>query len=97
MRLVDSTTVIRRQVEVRPEGHHISIWEATVYHRPGASAPLNEFVNPLNGRTVRPFHQREGRGQSLWTENGPRFLRSDGSWASSTPNDNTYTSKNLKA
>ncbi|MDE0681044.1 MAG: hypothetical protein OXI11_12700 [Gammaproteobacteria bacterium] len=32
VRLVDSTTVIRRQVEVVPEGHRISIWEATVYH-----------------------------------------------------------------
>ena len=85
VRLVDSTSVIRRQVEVRSEGHHISIWEATVYHRPGESEPLEAFVNPLNGRTVRPFHQREGRGQSLWTEEGPRFLRSDGSWASSNP------------
>ena len=85
VRLVDSTTVIRRQVEVRPEGHQISIWEATVYHRPGESEPLDAFENPLNGRTVRPFHQREGRGESLWTDQGPRFLRSDGSWASSSP------------
>ena len=78
--LVDSTTIIRRQVEVRPEGHHISIWEATVYHRRGESEPLEAFVNPLNGRTVRPFHQREGRGQSLWTDQGSRFLRTDGTW-----------------
>ncbi len=85
VRLVDSTTIIRRQVEVRPAGHHISIWEATVYHRPGAPQPLDAFENPLNGRTVRPFHQREGRGQSLWTDTGPQFLRSDGQWASSTP------------
>lgn len=83
VKLVDSTSVVRRQVEVRPEGHHISIWEATVYHRAGESAPLDAFVNPLNGRTVRPFHQREGRGQSLWTDQGSQFLRSDGSWASS--------------
>ena len=85
VRLVDSTTVIRRQVEVRPEGHHISIWEATVYHRPGEFEPLDAFANPLNGRTVRPFHQREGRGQSLWTDEGPQFLRSDGSWSAATP------------
>ena len=60
VRLVDSTTVIRRQVEVLPEGHRISIWEATVYHGQGETEPLESFVNPLNGRTVRPFHQREG-------------------------------------
>jgi len=85
LRLVDTTTIIRRQVEVRPQGHHISIWEATVYHRPGESEPLDAFVNPLNGRTVKPFHQREGRGQSLWTKDGPQFLRADGSWAASNP------------
>jgi hypothetical protein len=83
VKLVDSTTVIRRQVEVKPQGHHISIWEATVYHRPGESEPLDAFVNPLNGRTVRPFHQREGRGESRWTEHGSQFLRSDGTWVSS--------------
>jgi hypothetical protein len=79
--LVSSTTVIRRQVDVRPKGHHISIWEATVYHRPGESEPLMSFVNPLNDRTVRPFHQREGRGQFLWAPDGPRVFR-NGEWTS---------------
>ena len=83
VRLVDSTTVIRRQVEVRPEGHHISIWEATVYHGPGETEPLESFENPLNGRQVRPFHQREGRGESLWTDEGSMVRRADGTWASS--------------
>jgi len=77
--LVSTTTLIRRQVEVRPEGHHISIWEGTVYHRPGESVPLDSFVNPLNGRTVQPFHQREGRGEALWAPEGPRILR-NGEW-----------------
>lgn len=77
--LVSSTTIIRRTVDPRPEGHHISIWEATVYHRPGETEPLDEFVNPLNGRTVKPFHQREGRGEALWTDTGPRILR-NGVW-----------------
>ena len=79
VRLVDSTTIIRREVEVVPEGHRISIWEATVYHGQGETEPLESFVNPLNGRTVRPFHQREGRGQTLWTDQGPHFLLDDGS------------------
>jgi len=73
--LVASTSIVRRDVEPRPDGHLVSIWEATVYHRSGEKEPLDSFVNPLNGRTVRPFHQREGRNQILWTEAGPRFLR----------------------
>lgn len=76
------TTLIRREVVRKPEGHLVYIWEGTVYHRPGETVPLEEFVNPLNGRTVQPFHQREGRGQSLWTDEGPQFLRSDGVWTS---------------
>ena len=79
--LMSSTTIIRREVEPGPNGHLINIWEATVYHRPGESEPLNEFVNPLNGRTVQPFHQREGRGQFLWSDTGPQVMR-DGAWAS---------------
>ena len=90
VRLVDSTTVIRRQVDVRPEGHLISIWEATVYHRPGETEPLESFVNPLNGRTVRPFHQREGRGQTLWTDQGPQILRADGTLISRYGPDNPF-------
>lgn len=88
--LVSSTTIIRRTVDPRPEGHHISIWEGTVYHRPGETEPLEEFVNPLNGRTVRPFHQREGRGEALWTDTGPRILR-NGEWTSRNPTDKPFT------
>ncbi len=80
--LISSTTVIRRNVEARPEGHHLSIWEATVYHRPGETQPLEEFRNPLNDRMVRPFHQREGRGEALWTDSGVQFRRSDDTWVS---------------
>ena len=74
------TTLLRRQVEVRPEGHHVTVWEGTVYHRPGETEPLEEFKNPLNDRIVRPFHQREGRGESLWTDTGVKFRRSDDTW-----------------
>jgi hypothetical protein len=90
VKLVDSTTVIRRQVEVKPDGHHISIWEATVYHRPGHIEPLESFENPLNGRMVRPFHQREGRGHSLWTNEGSKFRRADGTWVSSNRTGKPY-------
>jgi len=90
VRLVDSTTVIRRKVVVKPEGHHISIWEATVYHRAGETEPLESFENPLNGRKVRPFHQREGRGESLWTDEGSMFRRADGTWASSNRNGTPF-------
>ncbi len=85
------TSIVRRQVEVKDNGHLVSIWEATVYHRPGETVPLNEFVNPLNGRTVQPFHQREGRGQSLWTDQGPQFLRSDGVWTSRYTPEKPFT------
>jgi len=90
VRLVDSTTIIRREVEVVPEGHRISIWEATVYHGQGETQPLESFVNPLNGRTVRPFHQREGRGQTIWTDQGPSFLLDDGSLLSRYGPDNPF-------
>lgn len=88
--LVSSTTLIRRDIEVRPEGHHIRIWEGTVYHRPGETEPLEEFENPLNGRLVRPFHQREGQGHALWTDNGVQFRRHDGSWVSRNGPDNPF-------
>jgi hypothetical protein len=73
--LLASTSAVRREVEPRSDGYLVSIWEATVYHRPGETEPLDSFINPLNGRTVRPFHQREGRSQILWTETGPKLLR----------------------
>lgn len=88
--LCSTTTLIRRDVEVRPDGHHISIWEGTVYHRPGESVPLEEFENPLNGRLVRPFHQREGRGEALWTDTGPSFIRHDGERVSRYGPDNPF-------
>jgi hypothetical protein len=84
------TSIVRREMEKKPEGHVMNIWEATVYHRPGEFTPLDEFVNPLNNRKVRPFHQREGRGQSLWTDNGPSFLRADGQWVSRYNADNPF-------
>jgi len=73
--LMASTSIVRRQVEPQRDGHLVSIWEATVYHRAGLQEPLESFVSPLNGRTVRPFHQREGRSQILWTETGPMIVR----------------------
>ncbi|MGB1875295.1 MAG: DUF1838 family protein [Rhodospirillaceae bacterium] len=88
--LVSTTTLIRRDVEVVPEGHRILVWEGTVYHRPGESEALDEFENPLNGRTVRPFHQREGRGEALWTDDGPSFRRHDGEWVSRYGPHNPY-------
>lgn len=88
--LVSSTTLIRRDVEMVPEGHRIRIWEGTVYHRPGETVPLEEFENPLNGRTVRPFHQREGRGEALWTNTGPSFIRHDGERVSRYGPDNPF-------
>jgi hypothetical protein len=75
--LLASTSAVRREVEPRSDGYLVSIWEATVYHRPGENEPLDSLVNPLNGRTVRPFHQREGRSQILWTETGPKLVRGD--------------------
>jgi hypothetical protein len=89
--LLSTTTLIRRDVEVVPEGHRIRIWEGTVYHRPGESEALEEFENPLNGRMVRPFHQREGRGEALWTDTGAKFRRHDGEWVSRNGPDNPFS------
>ena len=69
--LLATTSIVRRLVEPRPDGWMISVWEATVYHRAGEDEPLDSFVNPLNGRTVRPFHQREGRQQALFARHAP--------------------------
>lgn len=88
--LCSTTTLIRRDVEVVPEGHRIRIWEGTVYHRPGETEALEEFENPLNGRMVRPFHQREGRGEALWTDTGPSFIRHDGERVSRNGPDNPF-------
>jgi hypothetical protein len=73
--LMASTSLVRRRVEPQSDGWLVTIWEATVYHREGEDAPLDAFENPLNARTVRPFHQREGGNQSVYTVNGQFQLR----------------------
>jgi hypothetical protein len=40
--LVACTTLLRRQIEEREDGHHVTVWEGTVYHRPGETEPLDE-------------------------------------------------------
>ena len=73
--LLASTTIVRRRIEPQRDGWLISIWEATVYHRARHAEPADNFENPLNGRTVRPFHQREGGNQSFWTTQGQFQVR----------------------
>lgn len=73
--LLATTSVVRRLVEPEADGWRVTIWEATVYHRPGDTEPLDRFENPLNGRVVQPFHQREGGNQTLYTVNGQFALR----------------------
>jgi hypothetical protein len=94
--LTASTSIVRRQIEVLPQGHLVSLWEVTVYHRAGETEPLDSFVNPLNGRSVRPFHQREGRGQNLWTASGQQILR-DGKWVSGNRNGKPFALEWLQA
>lgn len=73
--LLASTSLVRRRVEPQRDGWRVTIWEATVYHRSGADDPADSFENPLNGRTVQPFHQREGGNESLHTVNGQYYFR----------------------
>lgn len=73
--LLATTSVVRRRVEPQRDGWLVSIWEATVYHRAGETEPAESFENPLNGRVVQPFHQREGGNQSFWTVNGQFQVR----------------------
>ena len=73
--LLASTSIVRRRIEPQRDGWRVSIWEGTAYHRAGENAPADTFENPLNGRVVRPFHQREGGNQSLFTANGQFQIR----------------------
>jgi hypothetical protein len=73
--LLASTSLVRRLIEPQRDGWLVTIWEATVYHRAGEDEPAANFDNPLNGRVVQPFHQREGGNQSLFTVDGQFYLR----------------------
>lgn len=73
--LLASTSLVRRRVEPQRDGWRVTIWEATVYRRAGEDEPADSFENPLNGRVVQPFHQREGGNQSLYTVDGQFFFR----------------------
>jgi len=73
--LLASTSLVRRQIEPQRDGWLITIWEVTVYHRAAEDEPAETFENPLNGRTVRPFHQRGGGNRSLYTVNGQYSVR----------------------
>ncbi len=75
--LLASTSLVRRLVEPQRDGWLVTIWEATVYHRAGEDTPADTFENPLNGRVVQPFHQREGGNLTLYTVNG-QFVVRDG-------------------
>lgn len=73
--LLRTTSLVRRLVEPLAEGWRGTIWEATAYHRAGEDEPADSFENPLNGRVVQPFHQREGGNQSLFTTAGQFYLK----------------------
>jgi hypothetical protein len=73
--LVGCTTLIRRQVVPQPDGSfHVHLWEANVYHRPGETTLLREMVNPVTGRTVQPFHYREGLTTFVYSESAPYVM-----------------------
>lgn len=39
----------------------------------GSRQPIDSYKNPYTGKTVQPFHYKNGRGETLYTVNGPRL------------------------
>lgn len=59
--MVGVSTLIRRDVvPLAPSRFQMELFEGTYFHPIGGAAPLERWLNPLNGREVRPFHYREG-------------------------------------
>lgn len=58
------TLILRRTQRIGSAGgepvFHVTDWEASFYRHPGTGAVLDEVLNPVTGRMVRPLHYREG-------------------------------------
>lgn len=60
---LDGLNVRRVKCERGPDGRdrfRKTLWEAVVFSDPATGAIADELPNPLNGRSLRPHHYREG-------------------------------------
>ena len=70
-------TLYRFQVrQVGPESYEVTRWETSVFTDPDTNEPVDEMVNPLNGRTIQPFHFKEGPVTFAYTTQRPRIVGS---------------------
>jgi hypothetical protein len=64
-------TLIRRDVTPQPDGSFaVEMFEANYFHTLDDPAPARTLFNPLNQRTVTPFHYREGPHDAVYSERG---------------------------
>jgi len=60
---LDGVNVRRVKRERNPKGEERfrkTLWEAVVFSDPATGAVVDELRNPFNGRSIRPYHYREG-------------------------------------
>jgi|GEM_PF-3940299 len=77
--MIGFQAIVKRRVSKPAEGlFHVTTWEAFYFHPLGDRTPIDGvYVNPLDGREVRPFHHKEGPTTFVYSEQSPRILGSD--------------------
>ena len=70
-------TLYRFQVKrLASDSFEVTRWETSVFTDPATNAPVDEMVNPMNGRTIQPFHFKEGPVTFAYTTQRPRIVGS---------------------
>jgi len=74
--IITVESLVVRQVSKLPDNvFRITDFEAAIYRDPKTGELANELVNPINGRTVRPMHYREGPVEFEWRpDRQPKLL-----------------------
>lgn len=72
-------SIIKRRVSIpKPGVYHVKTWEASYYHALNALSPIDsEFINPLDGNSIKPFHYKEGPTTFEYSSSAPRIVGSD--------------------
>lgn len=81
-------TLIRRDIKPTKDGRfELEMFEGTYFHPLGDPKPFETMRNPLNGRTVRPFHYREGPYSLGYDTAGPYDVKTGAHYPGSAMSD----------
>ena len=70
---IGASTLIRRQVRLDSDGRIVTRgWEGVIYSNLETGKPADSLFNPVNQRTIHPFHSKEGPTASIANATGIR-------------------------